>query len=265
MENCFLKETKKYKKIPLFFFLYFHFPKGMDSFWVNKEELHIFYMPFLKSNKNYQKIINYLKEKGVKKVCTEHIENEILLKKIKENFKVITGEKSFFLFFEKIIDKFMKMHSLLYEESEIVFLSERPEHAKKYIKLCIKKFKKVSIYTKKKESFKKLSEHMLKTYGTEVFLKDKKEYPQKRNRIYINLEKNKNFNENFFKNVYFIDIYRQYKNAFCEVLFLIPFQENSLLKEEKIHKNLFFADYMMKKCNINIQKEWKIVNIKRID
>ena len=264
MDMCFLKETKNYKNYKLFFFLYFHINKILNSFWIHEGYLHIFYVPLFKKKRNYEKIIAYLKEKGIKKVCINHITDDFLIEKIKETFKVFEGEPLFYYYFEKIIDKFMKKNAFLYEESEIAFISDEPEQVKKYIEKVVKKFKKVSIFSKKKEHFINLAEECLKMYGTTLFLKDEKEQPKKQKRIYVNLENKTIFSKNFFKNVSIIDIFHIYENSFNEVLFKIPFSEELILKKEKISKNLCFLEYLSEKSKESLQTEYKIVNIKKI-
>lgn len=264
MKVCYLKETKTYAKWRMFFFLYLGIKKGLDAFWINEGSLHIFKIPIFKNKKNYQKIMTYLKRKGMKKVCADLIQNEYLLQKIKENFEIIQGNTAFSYFFEEIIDKFMKMHSFLYEESELIFISNAPARVKEYLEKVVKKFKKVSVYTSQKQKFNHLTEETLKMYGTTLFLKDAQEKPKKYKKIYVNLENKKIFHKKFFKNVTIIDIFKTYENAFCEVLFKIPFEKDNILKEEKINKNLCFLEYLTEKSKINLQKECKVVNIRKI-
>lgn len=264
MHACFLKETNQFSKLKLFLFFCLGIKKVMNTLWVNKKEIHIFYIPLLKNKKKYQKIITYLKKSGIKKVCADSIKDEVLLDEINKNFQILQGEKVFSYFFEEIIDKFMKKNSLLYEESEISLISDEPLHVKKYLEKIVKKFKKVSIYTSQKEKFYNLAEELLKTYGTTLLLKDKQDQPKKYKRIYINLENKNIFSKNFFQNVSIIDVFKKYENGFHEVLFKMPFEKESFLKEHKISKNLCFYAYLIEKSKINLQKEYKIVNIRKI-
>ena len=74
--------------------------------------------------------------------------------------------------------------------------------------------------------------------------------------------------EEFFSNVNLIDIFKIYKGAFTDIYFHYKTNVETILKKEKIVKNLSFTQFYIKflceNCNNSSffkEKRYKIVNI----
>ncbi|MBR4891125.1 MAG: hypothetical protein IKU15_07555 [Clostridia bacterium] len=266
MQGCFIKESEEFKKIDLFFYKLFGFKKILKKMIVN-DNFKILKLPKL-NKKYYRKFLKFLNKEKVKEICLDNNVNKELKEFLIKEFKETEKESVFKEIFSDVIIFFAKKKGLNLNNSEIIFISSTPSLLKEYILKIYKNVKNISVITNKKEKFDKLIEDFQKDYGIFIKIKDKNEKVKKQNTIYINIEKEKFLCDESFLNVNLIDIFKNYKGAFNDIYFHYKTNSESILKKEKIVKNLSFTQFYIKNlcenCN-NLsffkEKRYKIVNI----
>lgn len=264
MEFIYIKEKENYTRKEMFMLTFFPGRRFLKKYLFHTEEIDIFCVPLINKERYYKKVWHYLKENGVKKVYTSIEKNNPFVLYMKKEFTHMEPEQALSLFFEDIISFFAQKKGIELKDCILSFVSNDVSLTETFISKIYKKVKGISIYTSQAEKFTALHKKWRETSGMDLEIKGKDDKVKKYNHIYINLEKEKIFKENFFINTNFIDIYRLYKRAYNEIVMRFKTESESCIKEHKILRNLTFTEYYMQKNSNFSKKHYKIVNIKKL-
>ena len=267
MENIYLKETDDFSKFKLFLFLYFKIKK------VFKIEKGTFFdictLPSLEKNndKFNKKFIKYLKNYGIKNVCSGNI-SEDLKNEISKNFNTFTGKNTFFENIDLIVEFFSKKKGIKLKENEVCFISDEPELVKNAIEKCKTNVKSFSVLTDKEDLFDNLKEDLSNNNGIYLKINEKR---KKVNAIYINCDENNKKLKDYIIKTNTIDIFKIYKNTYHYVKLFYKTKDDKFIDNNKIDKNIIFTDFLKKCIKSDNSKDFidvkklKVVNIKKYD
>lgn len=264
MESIYIKEKENCTRKEIFFLKLFCGKRNFKKYLFHTEEIDVLCIPFIPKERYYKKISNYLKKLNVKKVYTSIKKDNPFVLYMKKEFTYMEPDETLSLFFKEIISFFAHKKGIELKECTLSFICNDVLLAEKILSQIYKEVKGISIYTKEKEKFTALHKKWRETCGMDLEIKGKDDKVKKYNHIYINLEKELLFQENFFMNTNCIDIYHLYKGAYNEIIMRFKTASEACIKEHKIIKNFTFTDYYMQKNNNLSKKHYKIVNIKKL-
>lgn len=276
MKNCYIKITEKFSKIDFFLFRHIRWNRLLKKNTFTKDAFHIIQIPVsfkMKENKKkkyYTKICKYLHAIGVETICFYQIEDDLLRYYLNCEFQRVKGYDTFRTLFPRILTYFATKKGYNLNEIELCFITNHLDKAKALIMKSFKKVKGITVYTQNPMDFENFTKEFRETYGIFIHVHGKNDKVKKYNKIYINCEDNRIFDEDYFKTVNLIDIYGTYNGGYQDIIFSYKTKDDFFLKENHIVKNLMFTEFYFNYVvfhtdqHFQNEKNYKIVNIRKL-
>ena len=268
MDECIINQTEQYLKKDFLLFRFFKSNQIFKRAKKQEENICIFSLPIpeklygKQKEKYYFSFIKYLKKNGIKKICFGRLKDTFFKDILKKEFDYYRGNDVFCEYFSSVLSFFTEKKGIEIEKLTINFICEHETVLEKYLEKCIKKVKKINIFTTNPKRFQNLQEKMQEKTGIFIsFHQDVKKY----NNIYINLEEKNIFSDIFFQSVDMIDPFSVYKNSYNNIIFFFPTKQDSFLKENGIKKTCAVVEYLQNNQKFCISKTKKIANIQKYD